>query len=149
MKRLTDIDRYWEGEEFWCECMESDAEDIDKIYNRLAAIEDILGDEYDLDRLRELAQADKEGRCVVLPCKVGGSLWVHDKDGKPREMELCPPDIQCYCKEEDIVLCEVLCRPKQLGVCEYRLRDDGTDIGKTVFLTRADAEAALRREQDG
>ena len=24
-----------------------------------------------LDRLRELAQADKEGRCVVLPCKVG------------------------------------------------------------------------------
>lgn len=41
MKRLTDIDRYWEGEEFWRECMESDAEDIDKIYNRLAAIEDI------------------------------------------------------------------------------------------------------------
>ena len=37
------------------------------IYNRLAAIEDILGDEYDLDRLRELAQADREGRCVVLP----------------------------------------------------------------------------------
>ena len=35
--------------------------------HRLAAIEDILGDEYDLDRLRELAQADREGRCVVLP----------------------------------------------------------------------------------
>ena len=35
----------------------------------LAAIEDILGDEYDLDRLRELAQADREGRCVVLPAK--------------------------------------------------------------------------------
>ena len=34
--------------------------------HRLAAIEDILGDEYDLDRLRELAQADREGRCVVL-----------------------------------------------------------------------------------
>lgn len=31
------------------------------IYNRLAAIEDILGDEYDLDRLRELAQADRGG----------------------------------------------------------------------------------------
>lgn len=41
MKRLTDIDRYWEGEEFWCECMESDAEDIDKVYNRLAACEAI------------------------------------------------------------------------------------------------------------
>ena len=35
--------------------------------NRLAAIEDILGDEYDIDRLRALVQADKERRCVVLP----------------------------------------------------------------------------------
>ena len=61
--------------------------------HRLAAIEDILGDEYDLElvqkliqaykegryiimkepeqagvsRLRELAQANREGRCVVLP----------------------------------------------------------------------------------
>lgn len=26
-----------------------------------------IRDEYDLDRLRELAQADQEGRCVVLP----------------------------------------------------------------------------------
>lgn len=34
--------------------------------HRLAAIEDILGDEYDLDRLRELVQADREGRCVVI-----------------------------------------------------------------------------------
>ena len=31
-------------------------------FDRLAAIEDILGDEYDLDRLCELAQADREER---------------------------------------------------------------------------------------
>lgn len=37
-----------------------------EVIDRLAAIEDILGDEYDLDRLRELVQADREGRCVVL-----------------------------------------------------------------------------------
>ena len=37
------------------------------LYQRLTAIEDILGDEYDLDRLRGLAQADREGRCVVIP----------------------------------------------------------------------------------
>lgn len=36
------------------------------IFDRLAAIKDILGDEYDVSRLRELAQADREGRCVVL-----------------------------------------------------------------------------------
>ena len=29
-------------------------------------IEDILGDEYDLDRLRELAQADREGRVEII-----------------------------------------------------------------------------------
>lgn len=42
---------------------------------RLAMIEDILGDEYDLDRLRELVQADKEGRCVVIPFKP--PAWVY------------------------------------------------------------------------
>lgn len=34
--------------------------------HRLVTIEEILGDEYDLDRLRELVQADREGRCVVI-----------------------------------------------------------------------------------
>ena len=67
--------------------------DIEEAIDHLVAIEDILGDEYDLElvqkliqaykegryiimkdpeqagvsRLRELAQADREGRCVVLP----------------------------------------------------------------------------------
>ena len=30
--------------------------------HRLATIEDILGDEYDLDELKEVVQADQEGR---------------------------------------------------------------------------------------
>ena len=34
--------------------------------HRLAAIEDILGDEYDMDRLRELAQADREGLVHII-----------------------------------------------------------------------------------
>lgn len=34
--------------------------------DRLAAIEDILGDDYDLDRLRELVEADREKRCVIF-----------------------------------------------------------------------------------
>ncbi len=34
---------------------------------RLAEIEDILGEEYDLNRLYDLVTADKDGRCVVLP----------------------------------------------------------------------------------
>lgn len=34
--------------------------------NRLGEIEDILGDDYELDHLRKLVQADRDGRCVVL-----------------------------------------------------------------------------------
>jgi hypothetical protein len=34
---------------------------IPNIIDRLAAIEDILGDEYDLERLRNLVEADREG----------------------------------------------------------------------------------------
>ena len=34
--------------------------------HRLVTIENILGDEYDLDELREMVQAKREGRCVVL-----------------------------------------------------------------------------------
>lgn len=40
---------------------------IDEAVFRLAAIEDILGDDYDLDRLKELVEADRDGRCVILP----------------------------------------------------------------------------------
>lgn len=43
----------------------------------IADMEDILGDGYDLDRLRELVEADRDGRCVVIPS--GG---FDDKDGE-------------------------------------------------------------------
>lgn len=33
---------------------------------RLKKIEKILGNDYDLDRLKELVQADREGRCAIL-----------------------------------------------------------------------------------
>lgn len=50
--------------------------------HRLVTIEDILGDKYDLDRLRELAQADREGRCVVFaPGYPVGSIYYKDVDG--------------------------------------------------------------------
>lgn len=39
---------------------------IPVVIERLAKIEDILGNEYDLDRLRELIKADREGCCIVL-----------------------------------------------------------------------------------
>lgn len=41
---------------------------------RLNDIEEILGEEYDLDRLREIVQADRDGRCVVLPVSLHSVL---------------------------------------------------------------------------
>lgn len=48
-----------------------------EIVDRLGVIEDILGDDYDLDHLRDLVQADRDGRCVVLPVR-----GYTDKDGE-------------------------------------------------------------------
>lgn len=40
---------------------------ISAAFDRLSAIENILGDDYDLDRLRELVEADRDGRVKILP----------------------------------------------------------------------------------
>lgn len=94
------------------------------------------------DHLRELVDADKDGRLVVLPCKVGEKLWVIGRDNVPREMALEVPDIRTVCTDEDN-LCMSTCNRKPDGFCAYRLRNDGADVGKTVFLTREEAEKAL------
>lgn len=100
------------------------------------------------ERLRELAEADKGGRVVVLPCKVGEKLWVIGRDNVPREMELEAPDIRAICTDEDN-LCMSMRNRKPDGFCAYRLRNDGADICKTVFLTREEAEKALEAMKDG
>lgn len=101
-----------------------------------------------IDRLCDLAEADRDGRVVVLPCKVGDKLWATGRDNVPREMELEAPDIRAVCTDEDN-LCMSTCNRKPDGFCAYRLRNDGADIGKTVFLTREEAEKALEAMEDG
>lgn len=71
-------------------------------------------------RLRELSEADKDGRLVVLPCKVGDTVYILRRtfDGADvvGETELWWTDIQ--------------------------------QLGKTVFLTREEAEKALEAMKD-
>lgn len=49
-----------------------------KTWERLKAIEDVLGIEYDLDRIRGLVMAEQDGRLVVLPCRENIEL---ERDG--------------------------------------------------------------------
>lgn len=98
-------------------------------------------------RIVALMEADRAGRLVVLPCKVGDTLWVTGRDNVPREMKLEAPDIRAVCTDEDN-LCMSTCNRKPDGFCAYRLRNDGADVGKTVFLTREEAEKALEAMKD-
>lgn len=50
-----------------------------KVWERLKAYEDMVRD-ISTDRLRELAEADKDGRLVVLPCKVGDTVYFRTYD---------------------------------------------------------------------
>ena len=113
-----------------------ECESVGDIVRRLAAIEDILGDEYDLDRLRELVEADREGRCVVLPCKKGDTVWRIVHDAAPHITKDRCTDI----KYENRDIWVHLIGDRVMG---------GWNFGKLLFLTRAEAEEALRREQDG
>lgn len=108
--------------------------------DRLALIEDILGDDYDLDRLRELVEADRDGRCVVLPCHIGDPVFMGTGRSK----------ITGY--EEDI--CDGFYIGRN-GVLQMKVQNNkgnhGTYgvIGQTAELTHEAADAALKGEQDG
>lgn len=111
-----------------------------KIWEQLKAIENILGDEYDLDRLRDLVKADREGRCVVLPAKTVFELtW----DAGPNCNMICPLSIdgkgQCdFCDYGEQFIYESPCRQEHID-----------QIGKTVFLSREEAEKALEEIKNG
>ena len=74
-----------------------------------------------IDRLRELAEADRDGRVLILPCKLGTKVY------------RIRYEIADYPDEPDLEIADTWFTP------EYR-----DDIGKTVFLTRAEAERALK-----
>lgn len=144
---------------------------LDEIASRLAAYEDtglepeeiraihaFFNDRsmVDFEHLVLLLEAEAKGLLVVLPCKVGDT--VYSKDGKAAEVEE-------FCADKFRVTAMV-----SFG-CDYDCKDcsfnswhteysgenscDGEygmalvpdeQFGKTVFLTREEAEAALQRQ---
>lgn len=82
------------------------------------------------ERLRELAEADKAGRLVVLPCKAGDELWTFYN---------YPDEQVCSFTVTDISTLNgrTMLNTSRCGVIDAR------DVGKTVFLTREEAVEAL------
>lgn len=96
--------------------------------------------EIPINRLRELAQAEKEGRLVVLPCDVGDKLYDVTL-GEVREKIVISLSMLLSKSVNHLVIHAENFRN---AVTSYELQD----IGKTVFLTREAAEAALEERED-
>lgn len=125
------MDFYWRLKAY--EDTERTPEEIDMDHEAAEQLRHLCRD-CDLGRLEELVKADKEGRTVVLPCKVGDTLYrvfageiLEHKVGNMRYLAIQGRwDIETY------------------PFCSYV----ESSIGKTIFLTREEAEAALEAMKD-
>lgn len=161
MERLTE--KHYLGTDHYMKCSGScnvdmdciDCPSFDCLVERLAAYEDTgltpeevfalikgwsdlcttIGECGGIDRLRELAEADKAGRLVVLPCKVGDTVWAN-LDGMRHPRECVIEFVNIASHVTTIVFSTVDGLREQYGV-------NHSSFGKTVFLTREEAEAAL------
>ena len=121
--------------------------------------ETLSGYDYSISRIVELMKADVEGRVVVLPCKVTDKLYAVGK----RQIVECAIE-ETYLNDdgtleylvnfecaEDCTGCPFDSWARESVSDEYHCSGeygDGSvsskDFGKTVFLTREEAEKALQ-----
>lgn len=79
----------------------------------------------------ELAQAKADGRLLVLPCKLNRKIYIIDD-----------------CKIQRCIVSEIISHGGVLAVCidaDIAYGVYKANIGKTVFLTKPEAQAALDR----
>lgn len=92
-----------------------------------------------LEKLKEYEEAEEQGRLVVLPCKVGDTLYfTHWFDGFHTLTYSTPLSrkVRCISINNKVAL---------------HVKDGcihASEIGKTAFLTREEAEAALTEEEN-
>ena len=90
-----------------------------------------------LNRIRDLDRADKDGRLVVMPCKVGDTVYEVTSRKTISEYRVKAIRVELFCIfiEWDIVV----------GFVDKSIFGVPVDeIGKTVFLTREEAEKTLK-----
>lgn len=167
MERLTE--KHYLGTDHYMKCSENcdvdmgciECPSFDRLVERLAAYEDtgleprevsaivkewsdlctVIGECGGIDRLRELFDAGRDGRLVVLPCKVGDRLYevTGRKTISVYEVRAIRVELFGLFIEWDIV--EGFVWQSLTGI-------NAEEIGKTVFLTREEAEKALEAMKD-
>lgn len=101
------------------------AEEITLKLMRFADLESLCS----FNRLRELAEADKDGRVVVLPCKVGDTVYL-----------IVTKRARNYTSEFRFV--------RKSRLTFFNMERILQDFGKEAFLTREEAEKALEAMKD-
>jgi len=96
--------------------------------------------QYGIDRLCELVEAEKDGRLVALPCKVGDTVYI------PNYASIAIP-----LRVQGISVTATGRTILHFG--GFPIKSEwGDEVGETIFLTREEAEAALglrKGEGDG
>ena len=95
----------------------------------------IIGECGGIDRLRELDEADKNGRVVVLPCKIGDVLY-----------RASPSGVVVH-RVANMVYRELTSRWYIDTIPNLPYASE--ELGKTTFLTREEAEKALEAMKGG
>ena len=121
MERLTESNPSWIDDELWERACEPDCEEIDAVYRKLKDYEDL----------------EEQGRLVILPCKIGTEVY----------------DITWW----DNVQEKVVVKGKVYNRTVHKHKvtklpftySDIDDFGKTVFLTKSEAEARLKELRGG
>lgn len=113
-----------------------------RVWERLKGIEDVIADEngkYDFEELAALKQAQSEGRLVELPCKAGDTIYQLRNKKHAKGKGISPRIVTCV---------------TVFGSKMYRVEHQGAtpcevyDLGKTWFLPREAAEAALAAKEE-
>ena len=129
MKRLTMRNVDYDSNSYICK--------TGKAAYRLSEIENILGDDYDLDRLKELVEADREGKVILRQIKEGSKIYIILLG------RIFPFDVISATWHSKNTVYEAE-HGKNLR-CTF----NDADIGIFAFLTRKEAEAALEKMKEG
>ena len=96
--------------------------------------------QWSYSRMAEIAQAEHDGRLVVLPCKVGDTVFWADRGIKSGEIVELTIDEFLVDKHGAMAVFNRV-DPKRHRLCAFYLEN----FGKRLFLTREGAEATLKR----